>query len=182
MIFANMHYDHMFGRPAAEMLGDGWAQRRAGGGPRRRSTPLSGTPSGRRRPFRAETRVRDRAGRVRLAALRGRPAPGRCGQVPRLHRLQRGHHRGPAGGRGAGAPRRRAHGGADGGRGDAPAGAEDGGGGPAHRRHRARLQQHAPGHHGRAGDGAAPGRGGPRRGGPCATSMRRGRQSSARPG
>src|SRR5215212_3575646 len=24
LAFANMHYDHMFGRPAAEMLGSGW--------------------------------------------------------------------------------------------------------------------------------------------------------------
>jgi PAS domain S-box-containing protein len=24
--FANMHYDHVFGRPAAEMLGEGWSK------------------------------------------------------------------------------------------------------------------------------------------------------------
>ena len=24
VVFANMHYDHVFGRPAAEMLGNGW--------------------------------------------------------------------------------------------------------------------------------------------------------------
>ncbi|HEV7265610.1 MAG TPA: PAS domain S-box protein [Falsiroseomonas sp.] len=61
--FANMHFEHMFGRPAEEMLGDGWA----------RFVPeqdLEMLNAGQRDafqargPFRAETRVRDRAGRV----------------------------------------------------------------------------------------------------------------------
>jgi PAS domain S-box-containing protein len=70
--FANMHYDHMFGRPAAEMLGDGWA-----------SVVLQEDLEAfvaafrdaflARRPFRAETRVRDGAGQVRWLRCEGVP-------------------------------------------------------------------------------------------------------------
>nr|WP_264185611.1 PAS domain S-box protein [Roseicella aerolata] len=74
VVFANMHYDHMFGRPAAEMLGDGW------------SSVVLAEDLGSfnaafqdafraRRAFRAETRVRDRAGQLRWL---------RCEGVPRL--------------------------------------------------------------------------------------------------
>ncbi len=72
--FANMHYDHMFGRPAAEMLGGGW-----------RGTILPEDVDafdaafwaafGARRPFRAEVRVRGKRGEVRWL---------RCEGVPRL--------------------------------------------------------------------------------------------------
>ncbi|MBD0275474.1 MAG: PAS domain S-box protein, partial [Acetobacteraceae bacterium] len=72
--FANMHYDHMFGRPAAEMLGGGW-----------RDTILPEDVDAfdaafraafqARRPFRAEVRVRGKGGEVRWL---------RCEGVPRL--------------------------------------------------------------------------------------------------
>jgi PAS domain S-box-containing protein len=97
--FANMHYDHMFGdRPPLVTRSPRRLCR--GGLPRARAQHV------------VDARPRQ-GGRGALAALRGRAAPGRYGQVPRLHWLQRGHHRGPAGGRRAGASRRRAHGGAD---------------------------------------------------------------------
>jgi PAS domain S-box-containing protein len=73
-IFANMHYDHMFGRPAASMLGRGW-----------REVVLPEDLGGfcaafraafeARRPFRSELRVRDKHGGVRWL---------RCEGVPRL--------------------------------------------------------------------------------------------------
>ena len=65
-----------------------------------------------------------------LAVVDGGPG----GRQPLLRRPR--HHR-----------RQGARGGAGGGAGAAPAGAEDGGGRPAHRRHRARLQQPADGRH-----------------------------------
>src|SRR5829696_2474312 len=74
VIFANMHYDFLFGRPAAEMLGEGW-----------REVVLPEVRPGferafveafaARRQFHAETRVRDKNGRVRWL---------RCDGVPRL--------------------------------------------------------------------------------------------------
>jgi PAS domain S-box-containing protein len=72
--FANMHYDHLFGRPAAEMLGRGWEgivlpedlERHYG-------AFLEAFHA--RSPFRTETRVRDKAGQVRWL---------RCEGVPRL--------------------------------------------------------------------------------------------------
>jgi PAS domain S-box-containing protein len=74
VVFANMHHDHVFGRPAAEMLGDGWASV---------VLPEDMAPFqvafadafGARRPFRIEVRVRDRMGEVRWL---------RCEGVPRL--------------------------------------------------------------------------------------------------
>ncbi len=72
--FANMHYDHLFGRPAAEMLGRGWE------GivlpedlDRHYAAFLEAFHA--RVPFRTETRVRDKAGQVRWL---------RCEGVPRL--------------------------------------------------------------------------------------------------
>ena len=73
-IFANMHYDHMFGRPAEEMLGDGWSQV---------LLPEDVEPFKaafakafrERCPFQAEVRVRDKDDRVRWL---------RCEGVPRL--------------------------------------------------------------------------------------------------
>jgi PAS domain S-box-containing protein len=74
VIFANMHYDHLFGRPAAEMLGDGW----------RRVIHADDVDAfvarfleafHARRPFRAEMRVWDRDGAIRWL---------RCEGVPRL--------------------------------------------------------------------------------------------------
>ena len=74
VVFANMHYDHLFGRPASEMLGLGWE-----------STVLPEDLDEYRAafqeafrargPFKTYTRVRDRAGRVRWL---------RCEGVPRL--------------------------------------------------------------------------------------------------
>jgi PAS domain S-box-containing protein len=72
--FANLHHDHVFGRPAAEMHGGGW---------RRVVDPadLGGFQAAfraafaARLPFRAEVRVRDKRGEVRWV---------RCEGVPRL--------------------------------------------------------------------------------------------------
>jgi PAS domain S-box-containing protein len=72
--FANMHYDHMFGRPASEILGQGWEKivlpedldRHYG-------AFLEAFHA--RAPFKTETRVRDREGEVRWL---------RCEGVPRL--------------------------------------------------------------------------------------------------
>ncbi|HEY8565141.1 MAG TPA: PAS domain S-box protein [Beijerinckiaceae bacterium] len=68
--FANMHYDHIFGRPAAEMLGEGW---RAIVVPEDvaafEAAFLSAFAA--REPFRAEVRVRDRAGEVRWLRCEG---------------------------------------------------------------------------------------------------------------
>jgi two-component sensor histidine kinase/PAS domain-containing protein len=57
VVFANMHFDHLFGRPAAEMAGGGWEAFEH------------------RHPFRAEMRVVDRNGEIRWL---------RCEGVPRL--------------------------------------------------------------------------------------------------
>ncbi len=77
--FANMHYDHLFGRPAAAMLGGGW-----------RDIVLPEDVDAfqaaflaafeARRPFRAEVRVRGKDGEVRWL---------RCEGVPRLDDAQR---------------------------------------------------------------------------------------------
>ena len=71
--FANMHFDHLFGRPAAAMLGEGWATVVLPHdlGPFRRAFADA---LGARRPFRVETRVRDRDGQIRWL---------RCDGVPR---------------------------------------------------------------------------------------------------
>jgi PAS domain S-box-containing protein len=74
MTFANMHYDYLFGRSAAEMLGEGW---------KTVVLPEDAEPVhaaflqafAERQPFRAEMRVRDKAGNVRWL---------RCEGVPRL--------------------------------------------------------------------------------------------------
>ncbi len=72
--FANMHFDHVFGRPAAAMLGDAWVTLVLPQdlGPFRRAFVDA---LGARRPFRVETRVRDKDGQVRWM---------RCDGVPRL--------------------------------------------------------------------------------------------------
>jgi PAS domain S-box-containing protein len=74
LIFANMHYDHMFGRPAEDMLGDGWMTIV-------QEDDLPGFHAAfqaalqARQTFRAEVRVRDAAGAIRWL---------RCEGVPRL--------------------------------------------------------------------------------------------------
>jgi PAS domain S-box-containing protein len=72
--FANMHFDHVFGRPASERLGEGWREVVLADdrGPFR-ATFVSAFRA--RRPFRAEVRVRDRDGQVCWM---------RCEGVPRL--------------------------------------------------------------------------------------------------
>ena len=74
VIFANMHYDHLFGRPAAEMLGRGWLGVIL---PEDREDFESAFLEAfeERRNFKAEVRVRNREGRVRWL---------RCDGVPRL--------------------------------------------------------------------------------------------------
>ncbi|MEE7458120.1 histidine kinase [Methylorubrum populi] len=74
VVFANMHFDHLFGRPAAEMTGEGWEAII-------HPPDLAGFQAlfqdafDNRRPFRAEVRVIDRNGEIRWL---------RCEGVPRL--------------------------------------------------------------------------------------------------
>ena len=74
MVFANMHFDHMFGRPAAQMLADGWARVVV-------EEDFAAFDAAFRAAFRArqrfmiETRVRNTAGRMVWL---------RCEGVPRL--------------------------------------------------------------------------------------------------
>ncbi|MBL6459619.1 PAS domain S-box protein, partial [Belnapia sp. T6] len=74
VVFANMHYDYMFGRPAAEMLGRGWEEIVLPEDLDRHYAAFLEAFHA-RAPFRTETRVRDRAGQVRWL---------RCEGVPRL--------------------------------------------------------------------------------------------------
>jgi len=74
LIFANMHFDHVFGRPAAEMLGKGWRDVvLAEDVSRFLSEFLQALQS--RSPFRTEVRVFGKDGRIRSM---------RCDAVPRL--------------------------------------------------------------------------------------------------
>jgi PAS domain S-box-containing protein len=74
IIFANMHYDHMFGRPAAEMHGRGWIDIVLPDD--QASFEAAFLEAFRERlPFQSEVRVRDGHGRVRWL---------RCEGVPRL--------------------------------------------------------------------------------------------------
>ncbi|MFC7738624.1 PAS domain S-box protein [Roseomonas sp. GCM10028921] len=70
--FANMHYDHMFGRPAAEMLGGGWASIVLPEDLKRHTAAFLKAFDA-RAPFWTETRVRDRNGRVRWLRCEGVP-------------------------------------------------------------------------------------------------------------
>ncbi len=72
-IFANRHFDHMFGRPAAEMLGEGWMEVVLAEdlGPFR--AVMAGAVES-RQPFRTEVRVRDNNSEIRWM---------RCDGVPR---------------------------------------------------------------------------------------------------
>jgi PAS domain S-box-containing protein len=72
--FANMHYDHMFGRPASETLGRGWEEIVLPEDLDRHYAAFLEAFHA-RAPFRTETRVRDRAGRVVWL---------RCEGVPRM--------------------------------------------------------------------------------------------------
>jgi PAS domain S-box-containing protein len=74
VIFANMHYDHVFGRPAAKMLGRGWLDVVLPED-RERFEAVFVDAFEARRNFQTEVRVRDREGRVRWL---------RCEGVPRL--------------------------------------------------------------------------------------------------
>jgi PAS domain S-box-containing protein len=70
--FANMHYDYMFGRPAAEMLGDGWTSIVLPEDLERHTADFLAAFQA-RAPFRTETRVRDPNGRVRWLRCEGVP-------------------------------------------------------------------------------------------------------------
>jgi PAS domain S-box-containing protein len=72
--FANMHYDHMFGQSASEILGQGWEKIVLPEDLERHSAAFL-EAFGARALFRTETRVRDRNGEVRWL---------RCEGVPRL--------------------------------------------------------------------------------------------------
>jgi PAS domain S-box-containing protein len=70
--FANLHYDHMFGRPAAEMLGEGWASIVLPEDLERHTAAFLAAFHA-RTPFQTETRVLDRDGRVRWLRCEGVP-------------------------------------------------------------------------------------------------------------
>jgi PAS domain S-box-containing protein len=72
--FANMHYEHMFGLPASEILGRGWEKIVLPEDLDRHYTAFLEAFRA-RAPFKTETRVRDREGEVRWL---------RCEGVPRL--------------------------------------------------------------------------------------------------
>ncbi|MBK1658413.1 PAS domain-containing hybrid sensor histidine kinase/response regulator [Paracraurococcus ruber] len=74
VVFANMHFDHVFGCPAAEMLGRGWLRLLL---PEDRGAFEAAFAAAfrARRSFRAEMRVHDRVGEARWL---------RCEGVPRL--------------------------------------------------------------------------------------------------
>ncbi len=74
VIFANMHYDYLFGRPAAEMLGEGWRESLLPEDVPTFETAFAEAFKARRH-FHTEVRVRDKDGRVRWL---------RCDGVPRL--------------------------------------------------------------------------------------------------
>ena len=75
VVFANMHYDHVFGRPAAAMLGQGWeADVLPEDLPRYRAAFREAFRT--RQTFRHEARVRDKQRQVRWL---------RCEAVPRLN-------------------------------------------------------------------------------------------------
>ncbi len=74
IVFANMHYDYMFGRPAADMLGEGWTEIVLPDDLERHSAAFFAAFHA-RAVFRTETRVRDKHGQVRWL---------RCEGVPRL--------------------------------------------------------------------------------------------------
>ena len=70
VIFANMHFDHLFGRPAADMLGEGWKEVIL---PEDVGTFQAAFRNAFkiRDPFTVEVRVRDRDGRVRWLRCNG---------------------------------------------------------------------------------------------------------------
>jgi len=72
LTFANMHYDHMFGRRASDMLGEGWASIVLPEDLQRHTSAFF-TAFHARAPFRTETRVLDRHGRVRWLRCEGVP-------------------------------------------------------------------------------------------------------------
>jgi PAS domain S-box-containing protein len=74
IIFANMHYDHLFGRPAADMLGDGWREIIHPEDVEDYEAAFR-EAFAERRPFKREVRVFDKDRRVRWL---------QCDGVPRL--------------------------------------------------------------------------------------------------
>jgi PAS domain S-box-containing protein len=73
-VFANMHFDHLFGRPAAEMLGEGWKDVVLADDLGSFCTTVADALCS-HQPFRTEMRVRDKDGQARWM---------RCDGVPRL--------------------------------------------------------------------------------------------------
>jgi PAS domain S-box-containing protein len=68
--FANMHYDYVFGRPAAEMLGEGWAEIVLPEDLERHTKAFFDAFHA-RAPFATETRVVDKHGRIRWLRCEG---------------------------------------------------------------------------------------------------------------
>ena len=125
----------------------------AGGGTARRQRP--GLRRSRRARDRCESELDALSRGTAPQADRAQHADARWRKPP--HRMERGGRgRSPAGGRPRRHRRARGGGGAAQGRGRAAPFAEDGGDRPAHRRHRARLQQHADRHHRLDGGAEAP--------------------------
>ncbi|MGO8609237.1 PAS domain-containing protein, partial [Rhizobium johnstonii] len=70
VVFANMHFDHLFGRPAAEMAGGGWESIvHPPDLPAFQATFQEAFEH--RHPFRAEMRVVDRNGEIRWLRCEG---------------------------------------------------------------------------------------------------------------
>jgi PAS domain S-box-containing protein len=74
IVFVNMHYGHVFGRPVADIIRDGWRTIVVPDA-RKRFRSSFAAAFHNRTPFTAETQVRDKEGRVRWL---------RCDGVPRL--------------------------------------------------------------------------------------------------
>ncbi|KAA2211247.1 PAS domain S-box protein [Teichococcus oryzae] len=72
VVFANMHHDHLFGRPAAAVLGQNWESVLL---PEDRASFRSAFKRAflARQPFRAEARVNDKTGKVRWLRCEGVP-------------------------------------------------------------------------------------------------------------
>ncbi len=71
--FANLHFEHLFGMPAAEFADDGWHRIVHPGRSRQPSATAFGEAFDARAPFRLEVRVIDKAGMVRWLQCEGVP-------------------------------------------------------------------------------------------------------------
>ena len=101
--FANLHFDHLFGKPASALAAGGW-QTIVHPDDQTAFTSKFSEAFAERLPVRAEVRVVDRDGEVRWLRCEGVPRLDDTGGLPWLYRLQRRHHRRQAGGGASPAP------------------------------------------------------------------------------